>query len=256
MPKLLSILCLLAAVARAEIQTKTIEYKDGDTVCEGFVAWDDKVEGKRPAVLIVHQWMGLTDFERNVAKEIAAKRGCVAFAVDIYGKGVRAKNPQEAGALAGKYRGKDTTLYRGRLAAALKTCVAMPEVDPGRVGAIGFCFGGTGVLELARSGADVQAVVSFHGGLGTSRPEDAKNIKGKVLVLHGADDPLVPDDEVAAFMKEMKAAKVDWQFVAYGSAVHAFTDPKANWKGSAEYHEDAARRSWIAMHAFFDETLR
>ncbi|MHC4959963.1 MAG: dienelactone hydrolase family protein [Planctomycetota bacterium] len=256
MPKLLPILLLLAAVARAEVRTKTIEYKDGDTVCEGFVAWQDKVVGKRPAVLIVHQWMGLGEFEKKVAVDIATKRGCVAFAVDIYGKGVSAKNPQEAGALAGKYRGEDPTPYRSRLAAALKACIALPEVDPGRAGAIGFCFGGTGVLELARSGADVKAVVSFHGGLATSRPEDAKNIKCKVLVLHGADDPLVPDAEVAAFMKEVKAAKVDWQFVAYGGAVHAFTDPKANWKGKAEYHEDAARRSWVAMHAFFDETLR
>jgi len=250
------VVVLFAAVAAAEIKTRTVEYKDGDTLLEGYLAFDDAQKGARPGVLIVHQWMGLGEFEMGRAKELA-KLGYVAFAVDIYGKGKRATSPQEAGALAGRFRGgaEQTALFRRRLAAGLEALLAQ-GADRSRIGAIGFCFGGTGVLELARSGADLAAVVSFHGGLGTPTPQDAKNIKGKVLALHGANDPLVPEQEVLAFMKEMRDAKVDWQFVAYGGAVHAFTDPRAKWTGRAEYHPTAARRSWEAMRTFFAETLK
>lgn len=249
----LALLLLLAATAAAEIRTKTIEYRDGPTLLEGFMAWNDSMSSRRPGVLIVHQWMGLGEFEQEKAKEIAAL-GYVAFAVDIYGKGVRPKTPDEARKLSSKYKG-DRLLYRRRLQVALRQLLVSEHVDFKRVGAIGFCFGGTGVLELARSGAPIQGVVSFHGGLATPTPQDAKNIKAKVLVLHGADDPHVPEKEVLAFMKEMRDAKVvDWQFVAYGGAVHAFTDPRAD-RETAKYHPAAARRSREAMRIFFKEAF-
>jgi dienelactone hydrolase len=178
----------------------------------------------------------------------------VAFACDIYGKGIRPTAMPDAVAQAGKYKG-DRALLRKRVNAGLETLLKQEGVDKKRVAAIGYCFGGTSVLELARSGADVSGVVSFHGGLSSPTPEDAKNIKAKVLALHGADDPNVPPAEVAAFEKEMRDAKVDWQLVAYGGAVHSFTDKSAgndNSKGAA-YNEKADRRSWEAMKDLFAE---
>jgi dienelactone hydrolase len=250
----LTMLLLVAAAATAGIETKMIEYKDGETVLEGYLAYNASLSSLRPGVLVVHQWMGLTDHEKTQAKKLA-ELGYVALAVDIYGKGVRPKSPQEARAETSKYRGKDRTLYRQRLLAGLRALRELKFVARDKIAAIGFCFGGTGVLELARSGADVLGVVSFHGGLGTATPKDANNIKGKVLVLHGADDPHVPPEEVAAFMKEMRDANVDWQLVAYGGAVHSFTQPSAD-RETAKYHPDAARRSWLAMRNFFDEIFK
>jgi dienelactone hydrolase len=249
-------LCVLSLGrgARAEVDARAVEYRDGDTVLEGFLATPTADE-KRPGVLIVHQWKGLGEFERKKAKDLAAL-GYVALAVDIYGKGARPKTPQEASAQSGRYKG-DRALYRRRLLAGLKRLREEKRVDRRRIGAIGFCFGGTGVLELARSGAEVAGVVSFHGGLDSPTPADAKQIKGKVLVLHGANDPLVPDTQLLAFMKEMRDAKVDWQLVAYGGAVHAFTDPGADEYNSPAvgYHPKADRRSWLAMRNFFEEAF-
>jgi dienelactone hydrolase len=244
----------LAMNARSEITTQTVEYKHGDTVLEGYLAYDDAAEGKRPAVLVVHEWMGLGDHAKNSANKLAAL-GYVAFAVDIYGKGVRAKDAKEAGELAGKYRGGDRALLRGRINAALEWIRGHDKVDAKNIAAIGYCFGGTTVLELARSGADVKGVVSFHGGLGAVNTEDAKKIKCKVLVLHGADDPFVSVEEIAGFQKEMRDAGVDWQMMYYSGAVHSFTNPAAgndNSKGAA-YNEKADKRSWEAMLLFFDE---
>ena len=241
---------------RAEIVTKSVEYKEGDTTLEGFVAYDNSVKNSRPGVLIVHQWKGLGDYEKMRA-EMLAKMGYVAFACDIYGKGVRPASMQEAGAQAGKYKG-DRALLRKRVKAGLETLLKQQGVDAKRVAAIGYCFGGTTALELARSGADVAGVVSFHGGLGTPTPEDAKNIKCKVLACHGADDPNVPPAEVAGFEKEMRDGKIDWQLIAYGNAVHSFTDKSAgndNSKGAA-YNEKADRRSWEAMKDLFAEIFK
>jgi dienelactone hydrolase len=186
-----------------------------------------------------------------------ARLGYVAFASDIYGKGVLAKDAKEAAALAGIYLG-DRKLLRARASAGLDVLRNRPEVDPKRLAAIGYCFGGTTVLELARSGADLASVVSFHGLLNTQTPGDARNINGKVLVLHGGDDPYVPMKQVEAFQEEMRNGGVDWQFVTYGGAVHRFTNPEAgndNSKGAA-YNERADRRSWEAMKDFFAETLK
>jgi dienelactone hydrolase len=246
----------MVASTRAEIVTKAVEYKEGGTTLEGFVAYDSNVKAARPGVLIVHQWKGLGDYEKMRARMLA-EMGYVAFACDIYGKGVRPSSMQEAGAQAGKYK-NDRALLRKRVQAGLETLLTQPGVDKRRVAAIGYCFGGTTVLELARSGADVAGIVSFHGGLSTPTPEDAKNIKCKVLACHGADDPNVPPAEVAGFEKEMRDAKVDWELIAYGNAVHAFTDKSAgndNSKGVA-YNEKADRRSWQAMKDFFGEIFK
>jgi dienelactone hydrolase len=245
-----------AVVARAEIKTETVEYKQGDTVLEGFVAYDTAVSGKRPGVLIVHQWLGLTDYEKKRA-EMLAGLGYVAFCADIYGKGIRADNPKDAGGLAGKYKG-DRVLLRARVLAALEAMKKLPQVNPAQAAAIGYCFGGTTVLELARSGADVNGVVSFHGGLGTPLTAQSGAVHARVLALHGADDPFVPPTEVAAFEDEMRKAGVDWALVSYGGAVHSFSDWKAgtdNAKGAA-YNEKADRRSWEAMKDFLGELFK
>ncbi len=236
----------------ASLKTETIEYKQGDTALEGYLAYDDSIQGKAPGVVVVHDWMGNSEFSKKKADDLA-KLGYVAFAADIYGKGVRPKDRTEAAAQAGAYK-KDRPLLRARVQAALAELLKRPNVDATKIGAIGFCFGGTTVLELARSGADVAGVVSFHGGLDSPTPDDAKNIKGKVLVLHGADDKFVNPD-VPAFQEEMRKGNVDWQFISYGGAVHSFANPKAgndNSTGSA-YNEKADKRSWQAMKDFFAE---
>jgi len=235
----------------AAIHTENVEYRDGDTVLEGYLVYDDSTEAKRPGVLVVHAWMGLGDQAKDSARRLA-EMGYVGFALDMYGKGVYAKNREEAMQLSGAIKG-DRPKMRQRAIAGLDVLRKHPLVDSGRVAAIGYCFGGTTVLEIARSGEPIQGVVSFHGGLSTPTPEDAKNIKAKVLALHGADDPAVPAEEVTAFMQEMRDAGVDWQMIHYGGAVHSFTDPDANMEGMAKYHEPSARRSWQAMTQFFDE---
>jgi dienelactone hydrolase len=253
---LLITLALVCAIStRAKIVTKTIEYKQGDTTLEGYLAYDDSISGKRPGVLIVHQWLGLTDYEKHRAEQLAAL-GYVAFCADIYGKGVRPKNTDEAGAQAGKYK-SDRVLLRARVNAGLDELEKNPLVDRKRVAAIGYCFGGTTVIELALSGADVAGVVSFHGGLDAPNPADARNIKCKVLALAGADDPFQNPSDLAAFEQEMRDAKVDWQITFYGGAVHSFTQPNPGFVNpGAHYNEKADKRSWQAMQDFFAEIFK
>ncbi|MGD0585816.1 MAG: dienelactone hydrolase family protein [Oryzomonas sp.] len=249
-------LACCAASAEAAVRTKVIEYKQGDTVLEGYLAWDDAMTGKRPGVLVVHEWTGLGPYVKKRA-EMLAKLGYVAFAADIYGKGVRPSNPADAGKVAAIYK-DDRPLMRARARAGLDVLTGQKLVDKNRLAAIGYCFGGTTVLELARDGADLKGVASFHGGLSTPTPEDARNIKAKILAMQGADDPYVKADEVAAFQQEMRAAKVDWQFITYGNAVHSFTNPDSgndNSKGAA-YNEKADKRSWEAMKQFFAEIFK
>lgn len=247
---------LWSVVAQAGLRTEVIEYKHGDTVLEGYLAYDDAIQGKRPGVIVVHEWMGHNPYVRMRAEQLA-KMGYIGFAIDMYGKGVRAKDSKEAASLAGIYRA-DRALMRMRANAGLEVLKKHPLTDVKRVAAIGYCFGGGTVLELARSGAEVTGVVSFHGDLETPNPSDAKNIKGKVLVLHGGDDPFVKDDQVVKFEEEMRKAGVDWQIVIYGGAVHSFTNPEAGndpSRGSA-YNEKADRRSWEAMKDFFSEIFK
>jgi dienelactone hydrolase len=236
---------------KAEIHTENIEYVEGGTVLEGFLAYDAAIERKRPGVIIAHEWTGIGQYVKHRAEQLA-KLGYVAFCADIYGKGVRPQDPHEAAKEANKYK-SDPQLLRARMNAALKELRRSPHVDQKRIAAIGYCFGGTAALELARSGADIAGAVSFHGGLATEMP--TTHMKAKVLALHGADDPFVPQQQVTAFEEEMRHSQADWQLIMYGGAVHSFTNPEsgnAPSKGMA-YNKAADRRSWEAMLAFFDE---
>lgn len=245
--KWLSVALLLGAVAMAsaEIKTKKVEYRQGDTVLEGYLAWDDAKPGKRPGVIVVHDWNGLDAYEEGRARQLA-ELGYVGFAVDIYGKGVRPTNPQESGAQAGKYR-SDPALFRARLQAGLDTLKSFAQTDPTKTAAMGYCFGGGGVLELARSGADVQGVISFHGAIGPRDASEGKNIKGKVLAIHAAQDPAVPREALTAFLDEMRDAQVDYQLVVYNLNVHAFTVP------GAQYNPTADKRSWEELKRFLHD---
>jgi len=233
-----------------------LAYKGGSDDMEGYGVYAKDSKSRLPVVLIVHQWMGLTDYEKTRAQQLA-QMGYLAICVDVYGKGVRPANQQEAGEMATKYK-TDRALYRRRLLAGLSKALSHPKADGSKVVAIGYCFGGTGVLELARTGAEVKGVVSFHGGLDSPKPDDGANIGCKVLVCHGADDPFVPAEELAAFEKEMRDHNVDWQLIKYGGAVHSFTQPMAgtdNSKGAA-YNKKADIRSWKDMNQFFNEALK
>ncbi len=257
MKKLIPVFLALAGAlsGHAKIVTQTVEYQQGDTMLEGYLAYDDAVAGKRPGVLVVHQWLGLTDYEKHRAEQLAAL-GYVAFCADIYGKGVRPKDTSEAGALAGKYKG-DRALLRTRVNAGLDVLEKNPLVDTAHIAAIGYCFGGTAVIELARSGANIAGVVSFHGGLDSPTPADGKNIKCKVSVQAGADDPFQKPEDLAAFESEMRDAKVDWEITFYGGAVHSFTQPDPGFVNpGARYNEKADKRSWQAMKNFFAEIFK
>ncbi|MDV6235656.1 dienelactone hydrolase family protein [Leptospira ellisii] len=245
---------LIATSLSAKVSVKNIVYQDGETSLEGYIAYPEfKAQKSAPAILVVHDWLGLGENPKMRAEKLA-ELGYVAFAVDIYGKGVRPKSMEEAAKLAGYYK-QNRNIMRGRIAAALETLKSQPEVESGRIAVIGYCFGGTVALELARSGAPILGAVSFHGGLDTPNREDAKNIKGKILALHGADDPFVKQEEVESFQEEMRKAGIDWQFISYGGAVHSFTIKEAgndNSKGAA-YNPKADRRSWIELISFLRE---
>ena len=242
----------MTSPAWAALKTQLVEYKQGEAVLEGYMSYDDTFTGKRPGILVVHEWKGLNNYAKMRA-DMLAKLGYVAFAADIYGKGIRPQTVADAGALAGKYKA-DRPLLRARVNAALDVLKANPNVDPGKLAAIGYCFGGTSVLELARSGADVKGIVSFHGGLSSPTPQDAQNIKAKVLALHGAADPFVKADEVAAFEKEMKDANVNYRLIKYPGAMHGFTNPdNKNVPPGVLYNEAADKASWKEMKEFFKE---
>jgi dienelactone hydrolase len=252
MLKIVAMALAFSSALQAEIITQDLQYKDGKTVLQGYLAYDDAL-AKAPGILIAHQWMGLTDYEKGRARQLA-ELGFVDFAADIYGKDVVIGSRDDAGKQAGLYKG-NRKLLRSRMLAGLKVLKAQPKVDKSKTAAIGYCFGGTAALELGRAGGATLGLISFHGGLHSPSPGDAKKIKSKVLVLHGAVDPNVPKKEIAAFEDEMNAAKVDWQMISYSGAVHAFTQPMAGndpSKGAA-YHAKADKRSWQAMLAFFDE---
>lgn len=245
----------LALLAEAEVKTRAVEYRDGDVVLEGWLAWDDAATGPRPGVLVVHEWWGHNDYARKRAEQVAAE-GYVAFALDMYGKGVLATTAEEAGKLAMPLY-KDRAGMRRRAKAGLDVLAKAPGVDATRLASIGYCFGGSVSLELARDGADLKGVVSFHGGLKAGGPTARGAVKARVLVLHGAADPHVSAEELAAFEAEMNAAGADWSLVKYSGAVHAFTNPAAGSdpsKGVA-YDERADRRSWQAMRLWLEEAF-
>lgn len=251
----LALASLCANMLQAAVKTQAVEYQQGGVTLEGALVYDDALTGPRPGVLVVHQWKGLSDYETKRAAMLASL-GYVAFCADIYGKGIRPATPAAAGAEAGKYKG-NRALLRQRVNAGLQTLRAQKQVDPKHIAAIGYCFGGTTVIELARSGADLAGVVSFHGGLDSPTPADGKNIKCKVLACHGADDPFVPAKDLEAFEDEMREAGVDWRLIKYGGAVHSFTDWGADgsMKG-AQYNEKADKHSWEDMKGFLAESFK
>lgn len=238
-----------------DIHTELVEYKHGDVVLEGFLAWDAALTGRRPAVVIVHEWKGRGANVERRAKEIA-KLGYVGFAIDMYGKGVHAKDNAEASRLSGALM-SDRTKMRERAGAGLDRLKKVEVVDASRIAAMGYCFGGTTVLELARGGYDVVAVASFHGNLSGSQTE-SKPIKASVAVFHGDADPHVGPKMVAAFREEMNKAKADWFLVSYGGAVHGFTVKEAGDDPSTgmAYDAKADRRSWETLKAFLAESFR
>lgn len=256
MKKMISLVVLsglLSHAAQAKVELKKIEYKAGDQTFEGVVAMDSAIKGKKPGIVVFHNWMGVTAETESKITELA-KLGYVAMAADVYGKGIRPKDVKEAGELATKYK-SDRKELRNRANYALEELKKNSHVDTSKLFATGYCFGGTTALELARSGAPLLGTVSFHGGLSNPTPADAKNIKGQVLVYHGAVDPYVPADEVAAFKKEMDESKVPYEMVMFANTVHSFTEKAAGndiTKGAA-YNETADKRSWDGMKRFFVE---
>jgi dienelactone hydrolase len=248
-------LFLIAALAHAEIQTKTIPYKAGDTECQGYLAWDDAIEGPRPGVLVVHEWWGLNDYARKRTEELA-KLGYVAFAADIYGEGKTTTHPADAGKMAGEVRA-NVEEWRMRAQAALDVLKSQPECDKEKLAAIGYCFGGATALQLAYTGADLDAVATFHGALPPAKPEEAKQIKAELQINHGADDPMIGPDAVAAFKKPLDEADVKYEFIAYPDAVHSFTVPTADEVGlpGIKYNKEADEKSWQAMQDLFQRIL-
>lgn len=251
---LAAVMVSLNGMAPGELETRVVEYELDGTTFESTVVFEKDQPGLRPGVLMVPNWMGPTEASLKKAGEIA-RMGYLVMMVDMYGVGVRPQNASEAGAAAGAVRA-DRALMRARAGKALEVLRGMEGIplDTARMAGIGFCFGGGTVLELARAGADLDAVVSFHGDLMSPTLEgDAKNVAAKVLVLHGADDPYVPQEHVQTFIKVMQGTSADWQLVQYSGAVHSFTDPLASNPGAAMYHPVVAKRAFAAMKQLFDE---
>jgi dienelactone hydrolase len=240
----LAVTLLLPALAVAEVQTKEVTYKQGDTELSGFFAWDAAAKGRRPGVLVVHEWWGHNQHARNQAIRLA-KAGYVGFALDMYGKGKLATHPEDAQAFAAEAT-KDPQLVKARFLAALDVLKRDPHVDPAKIAAIGYCFGGGIALAMARQGVDLAAVVTFHGALATQQPAAPGAVKARLLILTGADDPMIGPPQVEAFEKEMTAAGAKFEVVSEPHAKHSFTNPDADKVGMAAlaYNAEADKDSW------------
>jgi dienelactone hydrolase len=234
------------------IKERLIAYEHNGTELEGLLAYDDAGEGSRPGVLVAHAWAGRGEFECQKARDLA-ELGYTGFALDLYGKGVLGGGPEENSRLMAPFL-QDRALLQSRMQLAHETMKAQPEVDTKRTAAIGFCFGGLCVLDLARTGAKINGVVSFHGLFTPPGGASSRNISARVLVLHGNDDPMVPVDNVIALEQELTRAGADWQIHVYGNTKHAFTNPQANDPDfGTVYSANADRRSWQAMRNFLEE---
>ena len=240
----------------AAVQTKEVTYEFDGVQFKGTLAWDDAATGKRPGVLVIHEWWGLDDYARGRAKQLAGM-GYVAFACDMYGNGKHVDHPKDAGEMATSVR-KNVDVWRGRAKAALKVLSDNEHVDATRLAAIGYCFGGSTCLQLAYSGADLRAVATFHAALPTPTPEEVKALKAKILVCHGADDTFVPKKAVDNLQAALKDGGKELRLESYPGVVHSFTVPGADKhmiKGMA-YNAEADKKSWAAMTALFEETLK
>lgn len=248
-------LLLPALPAAAEVQTKEVSYKQGETELQGFFAWDAQAKGKQPGVIVVHEWWGHNQHARNQAIRLA-NAGYVGFALDMYGKGKVTTHPPDAQAFATEAT-KDPQLVKARFLAALDVLQKDPHVDPERVAATGYCFGGGIVLAMARQGVDLDAVVSFHGSIATQQPAAPGAVKARLLVLNGEDDGMVTAEQITAFKKEMTAAQAKFEFVNLPHAKHSFTNPDADKVGMAAlaYNAEADQASWDKMLKLFAEVF-
>lgn len=251
----LAILVLMGSDLVAAIQTQVIEYKQGDTVLEGLLAWDDTNDERKPAVIVVHEWWGNNDYSRRRAEQLA-ELGYVGFAIDLYGKGKLTTDAKQAGEWAGAVKA-DLKTARARVEAAIEILKSHKTVDPDKIAAIGYCFGGSMVLQMARWNLPVAGVVSFHGALGTDDALATQSIKPRILVCHGAEDTFISAQEMSGFIDEMRRRKADWQLITYGGAVHSFTNPNADKAGipGVSYNKLADQRSWRAMQSFLGEVF-
>jgi len=255
-----SLLFLLASAASAAIKTKTVTYKDqSGTEMKGYFAYDDSIKGMRPGVLVVHEWWGQNDYARKRARMLA-KQGYVAFALDMYGNGKTANHPEDAGKFSSEVK-KNMPEAEARFRAALKQLMLHPLTNPEKIAAIGYCFGGGIVLEMARRGVDLDGVASFHGSLATSSPAKKGAIKAKIRVYNGADDPFTKPETIESFKKEMDAAGADYRFINYPGAKHSFTNPDADKYGKKfnlplAYNKQADKKSWADMLDFFHQIFK
>lgn len=245
--------CLFSGSALAVMHNETVSYRDGEVELKGQMFWDDAFSGKRPGILVVHERWGLSDYARLRA-EMLAESGFVAFAADLYGSGRKTRDSEEARLWMGQIT-KDRALWQRRLELALDPLRSHPKVATEKLAAIGFGFGGASVMQLAYSGADIKGVVSFHGPMAMPAREQAEGVKARVLIARGGADPFVTFDQVGAFQEALSAAGVDWEMDTYAQAQHGFTNPYADGYGlpGLAYHEEAERRAWLRMLAFFEE---
>jgi len=251
----------IAVPASAEPNIKGMEvtYSSGSTVMKGYLAYDENIKGKRPGVLVVHEWWGLNEYARKRARMLA-KLGYAALAVDMYGDGKQAMHPDEAGKFSSEVM-KNFDIAKARFTAAMDFLKKQPMVDPGEIAAIGYCFGGGVVLNMARQGVDLKGVVSFHGSLAAVKPARPGAVKAKILVLHGGDDKFTTPEQVDAFKKEMKDAGVDFRFITYPGAKHSFTNPEADvyakkFNLPLGYNAEADKKSWEELRKFLNQIFK
>jgi dienelactone hydrolase len=246
----------LASTVQAKITTKTISYQHDGVNLEGFLAYDDSLKGKRPAVLVVHEWWGLNDYVRSRAEQLAGM-GYVAFALDMYGKGKVTQHPSQAGEWMKQIR-SNVYQWQQRALAGLEVLKNHPKTDVDRIAAIGYCFGGATVQQLAYSGADIRGVVSFHGSLLLPISEQIQKVKAKILICHGAADPFTKRGELEKYISAMESSALDYRMAIYGGARHGFTNPGANKIGmdGLKYSKSADLRSWADMKVFFTEIFQ
>jgi dienelactone hydrolase len=255
-------LILMSAVqisADTNVQGKAVDYSANGVVMKGYLAYDENIKGKRPGVLVVHEWWGHNEYARSRARMLA-KLGYAALAVDMYGDGKQAMHPDDAGKFSSELM-KNFDVAKSRFIAAMDFLKQQPSVDPARIAAIGYCFGGGIVLNMARQGVDLKGVASFHGGLTAVKAAEPGSVKAKILVLHGADDKFTTPEQIDAFRKEMKTSGADFQFISYPGAMHSFTNPEADTFAKKfdlplAYNADADKRSWDELKGFLQKILK
>ena len=256
---LLTLLLAGSALAKPNVEGKTVEYSANGMVMKGYLAYDKNIRGKRPGVLVVHEWWGLNDYMRKRARMLA-DLGYAALAVDMYGDGKQAKHPDDAGKFSSELM-KNFGTAKDRFIAAMEFLKKQPVIDSEKIAAIGYCFGGGVVLNLARQGLDLRGVASFHGSLSAVDPAGPGSVKAKILVLHGADDKFITGEQIETFKNEMKNAGADFRFIAYPGAVHSFTNPEADEYGKkfnipVAYNREADKKSWAELKKFLRQIFK